>query len=132
MHDMWKQHFVIVSTAICLCQLVLLSAAAFASACSQLPTDVASVKHPLPRKFSCLQIACFVLLPQKPLEYTGVSNERTSLQGPECKTEVKFGADVVVTLYGGDTKKTVFATEKDFYTAVTVNKTLDFNMKPLR
>lgn len=71
-------------------------------------------------------------MPQKPLEYTGVSNERTSLQGPECKTEVKFGADVVVTLYGGDTKKTVFATENDFYTAVTVNKTLDFNMKPLR
>jgi hypothetical protein len=73
-----------------------------------------------------------LLFVQKPLEYTGVTNERTTLQGPECKTEVKFGADVSVTLYGGDKKTSVFSTEKDFYAAVMVNKTLDFNVKPLR
>lgn len=70
---------------------------------------------------------------QTPLKYQGISKERTSLEGPECKIEWKLGTEATVTLYGGDSKdKIVFKNEKEFYAAMTVNKTFDFNVLPLK
>ncbi|KAF8065894.1 hypothetical protein HT031_002955 [Scenedesmus sp. PABB004] len=66
-----------------------------------------------------------------PLSYAGASRELTELTGPKCAPEVTLGSPVEVTLYGGE-PGLKFDSEKDFYAAVTLNKTFDFSTRELR
>ena len=73
------------------------------------------------------------LLVQTPIIYRGVSREPESLTCPECKFVYKFGPEIDVTLYGGNSKEPiVFASEKEFYAAMVVNKTFDFQLMEIK
>lgn len=74
----------------------------------------------------------YVLL-QTPITYSAATTTPAAMNCPECKLAVKFGKEIKVTLFaGGDNAPITFNSEKDFYTAMIVNKTFDFQVMKLK